>query len=150
MNIEDPRMVKQETKSSRMPVRPPPIHGASRRQRCITDIPEESSTSEEITKNTTVTTSVRREVTETRILSPSKRPVVTSGDAIDGASELSTLETASRLAKTGKMLMPENNTFLILPVVSYVSMTRQTSFRLEKMLILVLHMRRQCVCQVSI
>lgn len=101
MNIEKLNISRPEIKAPRMPSRPPPLLGAARRQRStITDIPEESSTSEEITKNTTVTTSVRREVTETRILSPSLSKGIVSSDTIDGASELSTTETDSRLSQT--------------------------------------------------
>ncbi|CAL1266802.1 unnamed protein product [Larinioides sclopetarius] len=47
------------------------VPGSAKRQRqVVTETPEDRKTSEEVTKNTTVTTSVRREVKETRIVSP--------------------------------------------------------------------------------
>lgn len=99
INIDKLNIPKPEVKVSRISARlPPSLLGAARRQRStITDIPEESSTSEEITKNTTITTSVRREVTETRILSPGKAATET----VDAATEFSNAETESRLSQTG-------------------------------------------------
>ncbi|GFY64634.1 ZP domain-containing protein [Trichonephila inaurata madagascariensis] len=63
----------KSTKSTETSTRPPGtsvVPGYAKRQ-MVTETPEERKTSEEVTKNTTVTTSVRREVKETRILSPS-------------------------------------------------------------------------------
>lgn len=104
INLEKLNISKPQIKTPRMPGRPPPpLLGAARRQRAlIADIPEESSTSEEITKNTTVTTSVRREVTETRIISPT---LSHSNDTVDGLSDLSATETDSRLSQAGNWNM---------------------------------------------
>ncbi|GFS29484.1 ZP domain-containing protein [Nephila pilipes] len=63
----------RSVKGTEAPARPlgtSAVPGFARRQ-MVTETPEERKTSEEVTKNTTVTTSVRREVKETRILSPS-------------------------------------------------------------------------------
>lgn len=46
----------------------PPTH--AKRRQVVTETPEEHQTSEEVTKNTTVTTSVRREVKETKVSDP--------------------------------------------------------------------------------
>lgn len=44
--------------------KPPLPPGHAKRRQVVTETPEEHETSEEVTKNTTVTTSVRREVKE--------------------------------------------------------------------------------------
>ncbi|GFV45819.1 ZP domain-containing protein [Trichonephila clavipes] len=60
----------KSTETSTRPSGTSVVPGYAKRQ-MVTETPEERKTSEEVTKNTTVTTSVRREVKETRILSPS-------------------------------------------------------------------------------
>ncbi|XP_055949567.1 uncharacterized protein LOC129983900 [Argiope bruennichi] len=73
------------------------VPGSAKRQlQVVTEIPEKRKTSEEITKNTTVTTSMRREVKETRIVSPAldkfRKEVMEEMDYGKGGRNESTLD----------------------------------------------------------
>ncbi|XP_035222906.1 uncharacterized protein LOC118195687 [Stegodyphus dumicola] len=98
-------VISEERRSLRWPAKPSAIPGAARRQRqIVTEVPEESETSEEVTKNTTVTTSVRREITETEVLSPLSRKLQKGNEISEGKDgslkSSDVTESASDLQKT--------------------------------------------------
>lgn len=116
------------------PTRLKHVPGFAERQ-VITEVPEESKTTDEVTKNTTVTTSVRKEIIETRIMSPSETLLKTNakdGKILNKSAAESPSPRTSHITATneGPTLPPASKSILIRDMADiYLTTTVETESR---------------------